>query len=132
MGTLEVTARQLLLDTTDNMLEGLVTSSSVLSYHPALFLVAGPVFFLCLPYFSHSELRGGVVIWCVHQCGPLSLTDVGSVSLPTWSTSHIDKRMSPATTSTFTFPGQLEGKCTTTSATIFKLMTLIKLTTHKF
>eukprot|EP00983_Pelagomonas_calceolata_P080355 1155106-Pelagomonas_calceolata.AAC.8 len=27
------------------------------SYHPALFLVAGPVLFLCLPYFSQSELR---------------------------------------------------------------------------
>eukprot|EP00983_Pelagomonas_calceolata_P037166 1136223-Pelagomonas_calceolata.AAC.1 len=53
------------------------------SYHPALFLVAGPVFFLFLPYFSQSELCGGVVIWSVHQCGPISLTDVGSVSLPT-------------------------------------------------
>eukprot|EP00983_Pelagomonas_calceolata_P060024 1146196-Pelagomonas_calceolata.AAC.2 len=30
--------------------------------HPASFLVAGPVFFLCLPYFSQSKLRGGVVI----------------------------------------------------------------------
>eukprot|EP00983_Pelagomonas_calceolata_P016997 534130-Pelagomonas_calceolata.AAC.1 len=30
------------------------------SYHPALFLVAAPVFFLCLPYFSQSALRGGV------------------------------------------------------------------------
>eukprot|EP00983_Pelagomonas_calceolata_P054395 1143666-Pelagomonas_calceolata.AAC.1 len=28
--------------------------------HLALFLVAGPVFFLCLPYFSQSKLRGGV------------------------------------------------------------------------
>eukprot|EP00983_Pelagomonas_calceolata_P074121 1152418-Pelagomonas_calceolata.AAC.5 len=36
-------------------------------YHPALFLVAGPVSFFCLrlPYFSQSELRGGVVI---RQC----------------------------------------------------------------
>eukprot|EP00983_Pelagomonas_calceolata_P062254 1147204-Pelagomonas_calceolata.AAC.1 len=46
-------------------------------------LVAGPVFFLCLPCFSQSELRGGWVIRSVHQCGPLSLTDVGSVSMPT-------------------------------------------------
>eukprot|EP00983_Pelagomonas_calceolata_P127378 1161397-Pelagomonas_calceolata.AAC.3 len=29
------------------------------SYHLALFLVAGPVFFLRLPYFSQSELRDG-------------------------------------------------------------------------
>eukprot|EP00983_Pelagomonas_calceolata_P080505 1155172-Pelagomonas_calceolata.AAC.1 len=37
----------------------------------------------CLPCFSQSELRGGWVIRSVHQCGPLSLMDVGSVSLPT-------------------------------------------------
>eukprot|EP00983_Pelagomonas_calceolata_P034232 1072329-Pelagomonas_calceolata.AAC.3 len=36
------------------------------SYHPALLLIAaqktgpGLVLFLCLPYFSRSELRGGV------------------------------------------------------------------------
>eukprot|EP00983_Pelagomonas_calceolata_P066400 1149014-Pelagomonas_calceolata.AAC.3 len=30
-----------------------------------------------------SELRGGWVIRSVHQCGPLSLIDAGSVSLPT-------------------------------------------------
>eukprot|EP00983_Pelagomonas_calceolata_P114779 1160127-Pelagomonas_calceolata.AAC.12 len=53
------------------------------SYHLALCLVAGPVFFLCLPYFSQSELCGGEIIWSVHQCGPLSLTDVENVSLPT-------------------------------------------------
>eukprot|EP00983_Pelagomonas_calceolata_P115601 1160217-Pelagomonas_calceolata.AAC.20 len=40
--------------------------------HPAFFLVAGPVFFLCLPCFSQSELRGGWVIRSVHQCGPLN------------------------------------------------------------
>eukprot|EP00983_Pelagomonas_calceolata_P106412 1159229-Pelagomonas_calceolata.AAC.6 len=49
------------------------------SYQLALFIVAGPVFALCLPYFSQSELRGGVVIQSLHQCGPLSLIDVGSV-----------------------------------------------------
>eukprot|EP00983_Pelagomonas_calceolata_P049753 1141653-Pelagomonas_calceolata.AAC.3 len=32
------------------------------SYHPALSLIAGPVFFLCLLYLSQSELRGGVVL----------------------------------------------------------------------
>eukprot|EP00983_Pelagomonas_calceolata_P084727 1156413-Pelagomonas_calceolata.AAC.1 len=42
------------------VLEGLELLS--FSYHPALFLVAGPVFFLCLPYFSQSALCGGVVI----------------------------------------------------------------------
>eukprot|EP00983_Pelagomonas_calceolata_P046251 1140073-Pelagomonas_calceolata.AAC.1 len=42
------------------LVEGLELQSS--SYNPALFLVAGPVFFLCLPYFSQSELCGGVVI----------------------------------------------------------------------
>eukprot|EP00983_Pelagomonas_calceolata_P042906 1138703-Pelagomonas_calceolata.AAC.5 len=57
------------------VVEGLELQS--FSYHPALFLIARPVFFLCLPYFSQSELRGGVVIRSVHQCGPLSLTDVG-------------------------------------------------------
>eukprot|EP00983_Pelagomonas_calceolata_P045946 1139939-Pelagomonas_calceolata.AAC.1 len=36
-------------------------------------------FFLCLPYFSQSGLCGGVVIRSVHQCGPLSSIDVGSV-----------------------------------------------------
>eukprot|EP00983_Pelagomonas_calceolata_P037556 1136394-Pelagomonas_calceolata.AAC.1 len=39
------------------VVEGLELQS--FSFHPALFLVAGPVFFLCLPYFSQSELRGG-------------------------------------------------------------------------
>eukprot|EP00983_Pelagomonas_calceolata_P011659 375305-Pelagomonas_calceolata.AAC.3 len=62
-------------------LEGLELQS--FSYHPALFLVAEPVFFLYLPYFSQPELCGGVVIRSVHQCGHLSSTDVGSVSLPT-------------------------------------------------
>eukprot|EP00983_Pelagomonas_calceolata_P077668 1153954-Pelagomonas_calceolata.AAC.5 len=42
------------------LVEGLEIQS--FSYHPALFLVTGPVFFLCLPYFSQSALRGGVVI----------------------------------------------------------------------
>eukprot|EP00983_Pelagomonas_calceolata_P048637 1141145-Pelagomonas_calceolata.AAC.1 len=42
------------------LVEGLELQS--FSYHPALFLVAGSVSFLCLPYFSQSELRGGVVI----------------------------------------------------------------------
>eukprot|EP00983_Pelagomonas_calceolata_P095367 1158004-Pelagomonas_calceolata.AAC.10 len=36
------------------------------------------VFFLCLPCFSQSELRGGWVIRSVHQGGPLSLLDLGS------------------------------------------------------
>eukprot|EP00983_Pelagomonas_calceolata_P010327 335124-Pelagomonas_calceolata.AAC.1 len=31
------------------------------NYHLALFLVAGPNFFLCLPCFYQSELRGGDV-----------------------------------------------------------------------
>eukprot|EP00983_Pelagomonas_calceolata_P020982 659358-Pelagomonas_calceolata.AAC.1 len=43
--------------------EGLELQS--FSYHPAFFskevLVARPVFFLCLPCFSRSELRGGWV-----------------------------------------------------------------------
>eukprot|EP00983_Pelagomonas_calceolata_P126599 1161321-Pelagomonas_calceolata.AAC.7 len=30
------------------------------NYLPALFLVAGPIFFLCLLYFSQSELCGGM------------------------------------------------------------------------
>eukprot|EP00983_Pelagomonas_calceolata_P071739 1151385-Pelagomonas_calceolata.AAC.3 len=55
--------------------EGLEIQS--FSYHPALFLVAGPIFFLCLPCFSQSELRGLEAIQSVHQCGPLSLIDVG-------------------------------------------------------
>eukprot|EP00983_Pelagomonas_calceolata_P071062 1151038-Pelagomonas_calceolata.AAC.1 len=42
-----------------------------------------PQIFLCLPCFSQSKLRGGWVIWSVHPCGPLSLIDVGSISLPT-------------------------------------------------
>eukprot|EP00983_Pelagomonas_calceolata_P061329 1146797-Pelagomonas_calceolata.AAC.1 len=46
------------------LFEGLELQS--FSYHLALFLIAGPVFFLCLPYFSHSELRGGEVIQSVH------------------------------------------------------------------
>eukprot|EP00983_Pelagomonas_calceolata_P076701 1153532-Pelagomonas_calceolata.AAC.11 len=37
--------------------EGLELQS--FSYHPALFLDAGLVFFLCLPYFTQSELSGG-------------------------------------------------------------------------
>eukprot|EP00983_Pelagomonas_calceolata_P051757 1142553-Pelagomonas_calceolata.AAC.10 len=57
--------------------EGLELQSFI--YHPAFFLVAGPVFFLCLPCFSQSELRGWVVMQSLHQCGPLVLIDVGSV-----------------------------------------------------
>eukprot|EP00983_Pelagomonas_calceolata_P077137 1153747-Pelagomonas_calceolata.AAC.1 len=57
--------------------EGLELQS--FSYHLVLFLLAGPIFFLCLPCFSQSELRGGEVIRSVHQCGPLSPNDVGSV-----------------------------------------------------
>eukprot|EP00983_Pelagomonas_calceolata_P120848 1160743-Pelagomonas_calceolata.AAC.8 len=30
-----------------------------ISWHPVLFLIAGPVYFLCPPYFSQSELRPG-------------------------------------------------------------------------
>eukprot|EP00983_Pelagomonas_calceolata_P042307 1138443-Pelagomonas_calceolata.AAC.7 len=56
------------------VVEGLELQS--FSYRLALFLVAGSVFFLCLPCFSQSELRGGEVIWSLHQCGPLSLIDV--------------------------------------------------------
>eukprot|EP00983_Pelagomonas_calceolata_P121836 1160839-Pelagomonas_calceolata.AAC.8 len=37
--------------------EGLELQS--FSYHPAFFLVAGPVFFLSLPYFFQSKHRGG-------------------------------------------------------------------------
>eukprot|EP00983_Pelagomonas_calceolata_P008962 291466-Pelagomonas_calceolata.AAC.1 len=40
------------------VVEGLELQS--FSHHPALFLDAKPVFFLCLPYFFQSELRGGV------------------------------------------------------------------------
>eukprot|EP00983_Pelagomonas_calceolata_P064949 1148378-Pelagomonas_calceolata.AAC.3 len=40
--------------------EGLELQS--FSHHPALFLVAGPVFSLCLPCFSQSELHDGWVI----------------------------------------------------------------------
>eukprot|EP00983_Pelagomonas_calceolata_P064246 1148044-Pelagomonas_calceolata.AAC.6 len=47
------------------VVEGLELQS--FSYHLALFLVAGPVFFLCLPWFSQSELRGGEVTRFVHQ-----------------------------------------------------------------
>eukprot|EP00983_Pelagomonas_calceolata_P015687 497939-Pelagomonas_calceolata.AAC.1 len=36
-------------------------------YYPALFLVAGPVFFFCLPYFSQSALCGGVVCTGLHK-----------------------------------------------------------------
>eukprot|EP00983_Pelagomonas_calceolata_P068088 1149759-Pelagomonas_calceolata.AAC.6 len=39
------------------VVEGLELQST--SHHPALLLVAAPVFFLCLPCFSQSELRGG-------------------------------------------------------------------------
>eukprot|EP00983_Pelagomonas_calceolata_P074222 1152461-Pelagomonas_calceolata.AAC.1 len=39
------------------VVEGLELQS--FSYHPALFLVAGPVFFLCLLCFFQSELRSG-------------------------------------------------------------------------
>eukprot|EP00983_Pelagomonas_calceolata_P058016 1145328-Pelagomonas_calceolata.AAC.1 len=56
------------------------------SYHPALFLVAGPVFFLCLPCLSQSELGGGEVIRSVHHRDPLSLLNKdlmwGVFSLP--------------------------------------------------
>eukprot|EP00983_Pelagomonas_calceolata_P042728 1138629-Pelagomonas_calceolata.AAC.4 len=48
------------------------------SYHPALFLVAGPVFSLCLPYFSQSALYGAAVIQTLLRCGPPSLMDVGT------------------------------------------------------
>eukprot|EP00983_Pelagomonas_calceolata_P111890 1159829-Pelagomonas_calceolata.AAC.3 len=47
------------------VVEGLELQS--FSYHPALILVAGPVFSLCLPCFSQSELRGGAVIRKKHN-----------------------------------------------------------------
>eukprot|EP00983_Pelagomonas_calceolata_P002512 84570-Pelagomonas_calceolata.AAC.1 len=47
------------------------------SYHPALFLVVGPVFFPCLPYFSQPALRGGVgSTGSLSQWVPFSLQDV--------------------------------------------------------
>eukprot|EP00983_Pelagomonas_calceolata_P061116 1146677-Pelagomonas_calceolata.AAC.1 len=44
-----------------------VWNSSLSAFILLSFLVAGPVFFLCLPCFSQSELRGGWVIRCASK-----------------------------------------------------------------